>query len=86
MMFFPMHGIRRYIPMSLRVKRAQKGLDLAVEKKSLFHLWFHPTNMAFEIEQMFSGLRKILIYADKLRQGGVLETLTMSEIAELNFQ
>ena len=33
MMFFPMHGIRRYIPMSLRVKRAQKGLDLAVEKK-----------------------------------------------------
>ena len=84
MIFFPMHGIRRYIPMSLRVKRARKGLDLAAEQKRIFHLWFHPTNMAFEINQMFDGLRAILQYATELRQKGVLETLSMSEIAELN--
>ena len=84
MIFFPMHGIRRYIPMSLRIKRARKGLDLAAEQKRIFHLWFHPTNMAFEIEQMFDGLRAILQYATELRQKGVLETLSMSEIAELN--
>lgn len=86
MIFFPMHGIRRYIPMSLRVKRARKGLDLAAREKRIFHLWFHPTNMAFEIEQMFDGLRAILKYADKLRREGILEILSMSEIAELNFQ
>ncbi|MBA3634390.1 MAG: polysaccharide deacetylase family protein [Acidobacteria bacterium] len=86
MIFFPMHGIRRYIPMSLRVKRACKGLDVAAEKKRIFHLWFHPTNMAFEIEQMFNGLRAILQHAAELRQDGVLEILSMSEIAELNFQ
>jgi peptidoglycan/xylan/chitin deacetylase (PgdA/CDA1 family) len=83
MIFFPMHGIRRYIPMSLRVKRARKGLNLAAEQKRIFHLWFHPTNMAFEPEQMFDGLRRILDYAAQLRTKGVLETLSMSEITEL---
>ncbi len=86
MIFFPSHGIRRYIPMSLRVKRARKGLDLAAEQKRIFHLWFHPTNMAFEIEQMFDGLRAILQYASELRANGWLDTLSMSEINELNSQ
>ena len=86
MIFFPMHGLRRHIPMSLRVKRARKGLDVAAGEKRIFHLWFHPTNMAFEIDQMFDGLRAILKYAAELRDRGLLETLSMSEIAELDFQ
>jgi len=84
MIFFPMHGARRYIPMSLRVKRAHKGLDLAAREKRIFHLWFHPTNMAFEIDRMFDGLRAILQHAANLRERGVLETLSMSEITELS--
>ena len=86
MIFFPMHGLRRHIPMSLRVKRARKGLDVAAKEKRIFHLWFHPTNMAFEIEKMFDGLRAILKYAAELREQGLMETLSMSEIAELDFQ
>lgn len=82
MIFFPMHGVRRYIPMSLRVKRAVKGLNEAVSKKRIFHLWFHPTNMASEIEQMFDGLRRIIQKADELRRKGDLEILTMAEIVE----
>ncbi len=84
MIFFPMHGIRRYIPMSRRVKRARKGLDLAASEKRIFHLWFHPTNMSFEIDRMFDGLREILEYAEKLREKGELETLSMIEITKLN--
>jgi peptidoglycan/xylan/chitin deacetylase (PgdA/CDA1 family) len=83
MIFFPMHGVRRYIPMSLRVKRAVKGLNEAVSRKRIFHLWFHPTNMAFEIDRMFDGLRQIIASADRLRQQGVMEILTMSEIVEI---
>lgn len=86
MIFFPVQGIRRYIPMSRRVKRAQKGLDAAVEEKKIFHLWFHPTNMAFESDQMFDGLRAIIEYAAKLREAGDLEILSMSEITELSLQ
>lgn len=86
MIFFPMHGLRKHIPMSLRVKRARKGLDVAAKEKRIFHLWFHPTNMAFEIDKMFDGLREILKYAAELREQGLVETLSMSEIAELDFQ
>src|SRR5262249_55113771 len=59
MMYFPMHGARRHIPVSLRVKRAVKGLDRAVDGRRVFHLWFHPTNLADDMDRMFAGLRSI---------------------------
>src|SRR5258705_450939 len=59
MIYFPMHGLRRHIPPSLRVRRALKGLDAAAGKRRIFHLWFHPTNLAFETDVMFAGLRRI---------------------------
>ncbi len=67
MLYFPMHGIRRMVPLNLRVARAIKGLDAAVRSKRIFHLWFHPTNLADEMETMFQGLRNIFEYADSLR-------------------
>jgi hypothetical protein len=76
-MYFPSHGVRRHISMNRRVKRAVKGLDAAVAEKKIFHLWFHPTNMADEMEEMFGGLRKILEHADSLRQKGELDILPM---------
>lgn len=79
-MYFPMHGFRRYIPISRRIRRAMKGLDAAVQEKKIFHLWFHPTNMADESEKMFAGLRKILEYANGLKEKGKLENLPMKAI------
>ena len=79
--FFPKHGIRRYIPMSFRVRRARKGLNAAVRDRGIFHLWFHPTNMADEIESMFSGLDRILAYASQLRRNGRIEFLPMGAIS-----
>ncbi len=79
-MYFPMNGIRRYVPLSLRTSRVFKGLDAAAKDKKIFHLWFHPTNMADEPEKMFAGLRKILEYADSLREKGTLEILPMKGI------
>lgn len=81
-MFFPMHGFRRHIPMSLRVKRCLKGLKSAANEKKIFHLWFHPTNMVDEMEKMFGGLEEILQYASNLRDQGDLEFLTMGQICE----
>ena len=81
-MFFPMHGFRRHIPMSWRVKRCLKGLNKAANEKKIFHLWFHPTNMVDEMEKMFAGLEEILQYASNLRGQGKLDFLTMGQICE----
>jgi hypothetical protein len=80
MIYLPMHGLRRFIPVSRRVKRAIKGLDAAVKQKQVFHLWFHPTNLADEVEAMFGGLRSILAYASYLRTRNELEVLPVGGI------
>lgn len=83
MMFFPMHGMRRYIPMSRRVRRAVKGIRLAADTQQIFHLWFHPTNLADQTEKMFSGLREILAEVVVHRERGTLDCLTMAEASTL---
>ena len=80
--YFPMHGVRRHIPLSLRVKRAVKGLNAAAQEKKIFHLWFHPTNMADEADAMFAGLRQILEHADALKERGELRYATMKELVQ----
>lgn len=81
MMYFPMHGLRRHLPVSWRVKRAVKGLDRAARERRIFHLWFHPTNLAVEPERMLAGLRSIFEHAAGLRRDGVIEFEPMSALA-----
>jgi peptidoglycan/xylan/chitin deacetylase (PgdA/CDA1 family) len=80
MIYFPMHGARRRIPMSVRVSRAFKGLDAAVRERRVFHLWFHPTNLAFETEAMFDGLRRIFERASELRAADRLSIMPMRDV------
>ena len=82
MVYFPMHGLRRYIPVSVRTRRAIKGLDAAARQKLIFHLWLHPTNLAEEMERMLAGLRGIIDYASCLRAKGQLDILPMESLAE----
>lgn len=81
MIYFPMHGPRRYIPSSRRVRRAAKGLIEAARQKRVFHLWFHPTNFADETDRMFAGLRQILEHASSLRARGEMVMMSMGAIA-----
>jgi hypothetical protein len=80
MIYFPMHGFRRHIPMALRVARARKGLDAAAGARRVFHLWFHPTNLADEMERMFGGLRQIFEHAASLREQGALAIRPMDAV------
>ena len=82
MMYFPMHGRRRHIPVSGRVRRALKGLDRAARERRVFHLWFHPTNLADESDQMFTGLRSIFEHAARLRRDRALTFEPMGALAE----
>jgi hypothetical protein len=80
MIYFPMHGVRRYVPGSRRVTRALKGLEAAVRTKRVFHLWFHPTNLADGLEPMFDGLEQVAAHASALREQGRLEILSMQQL------
>ena len=80
MIYFPMHGRRRHIPLSRRVVRAVKGLDAAAERRRIFHLWFHPTNLAFEMNAMFDGLRQIFERAAAMGRSGDLAIKPMGTI------
>ena len=81
MIYFPMHGMRRHVGVSRRVRRAQKGLAAAARSGRVFHLWFHPTNLADEPEAMFSGLREILATVQGLVREGRLDVATMGDQA-----
>jgi peptidoglycan/xylan/chitin deacetylase (PgdA/CDA1 family) len=85
MVYVPMHGVRRFIPVSRRVQRAIKGLN-AARRGGLFHLWTHPTNLVDGMEPMMKGLRDILTYAARLRDAGELRFVTVGEAAELAAQ
>ena len=74
--------MRRFLPIYLRVRRADRGLERAVEENKIFHLWFHPTNLADGIEPMFRGLRQILQHAANLRAEGCLVFRSMGQIAD----
>lgn len=80
MIYFPMHGLRRHIPLGLRVRRAVKGLRAAVRERRVFHLWFHPTNLADQPDRMFAGLRAILEHAARLVRAGDLEVRPMGSV------
>jgi peptidoglycan/xylan/chitin deacetylase (PgdA/CDA1 family) len=81
MILLPMHGIRRWIPVSRRVRRAIKGLDAAAARRRIFHLWFHPTNLAIEPAAMFTALEQILQHVRQLRDRGAMEVMTMGAVA-----
>lgn len=83
MVYFPAHGFRRVIPMFWRTRRAVKGLQAAVHRRRIFHLWTHPTNLAEAVEPMLGGLREILRQAARLRERGLLRVMPMRDAAAL---
>ena len=80
MLYFPMRGPRRYVPLSVRVRRAIKGLERAAAERRIFHLWFHPTNLVDESERMFAGLRSIFERVDRLRRTSQIVVAPMGEL------
>jgi peptidoglycan/xylan/chitin deacetylase (PgdA/CDA1 family) len=77
-----MDGARRLIPAGSRVRKALKGIERAVRERTLFHLSFHPTeNLCFRTDEMFRALEEIVAHAARRRDEGVLEVMTMADIA-----
>lgn len=81
MIYLPAHGIRSLIPVGRRVRRAVGGLEDAAERRRVFHLWFHPTNLADHYTAMMRGLRDVFQHVRQMRSAGRLEVRTMGSFA-----
>jgi peptidoglycan/xylan/chitin deacetylase (PgdA/CDA1 family) len=80
MIYFPAHGLRRYIPVSWRVRRARKGLEAAARERRVFHLWTHPTNLAHHSAAMVDGMRQVLEHFAALREAGRLRAMSVGAL------
>ena len=80
-LFHPSHGGWQYTPGKSSVARAKKGLRRAAETGGMFHLWFHPFNLAHNLEKDISRFGSILATAEELCLNGDLQVLSARKIA-----
>jgi peptidoglycan/xylan/chitin deacetylase (PgdA/CDA1 family) len=80
MFFAPYKGLWRLVRISDRIRQAKKGLASAIQEKALFHLWFHPVNLASS-SQLIDALEEILFEVSKMVEAGNMHSMTMEEIA-----
>ncbi len=83
MFYLPMNGFRSLLPVIFRIHKAKKGIRSAIKQNKLFHLWFHPFNIATNQEKLLYGLEEILKEVSSRREAGELETKSMAEIVDL---
>ena len=83
MLYLSRDGLRRLIPISSRVKKAKKGIDKAIERGEVFHLWFHPCNLATDQENLLRGIDEVLCYAREKIVQKQMTNIVMSDIPRL---
>lgn len=78
--FRPYHGGWQFTPANSQRTRARKGIDAAAETGDIFHLWFHPFNLALEPDRLLKALEDVLQYVADQQDQGQIDVLTMGEI------
>ena len=68
-------------PMAVRRWKLRLGLRRAAARKGMLHIWFHPYDIAGDIERLMPPLEATFKEAAKLRDAGKLDVLTMGEVA-----
>jgi peptidoglycan/xylan/chitin deacetylase (PgdA/CDA1 family) len=74
-------GMRGWIPTTSRVRQARLGIERAIQRNHLYHLWFHPFNLGSS-EKMYAALEQILREVAQRRDMGDLRVMTMTQAAE----
>jgi hypothetical protein len=80
--FRPERGPWAWTPTESQTQRAHKGLDRAVETGGVFHLWWHPFNLAGNLDHHLNLLEDILTYVDTLRGDDDIELMSMKDVAD----
>jgi hypothetical protein len=71
----------KLLPVSLQVGKAGQGLRQAARQRRIFHLWFHPFNLASDPDKLLGGLEAVFAEVARYREKGLLDNLTMGEAA-----
>lgn len=75
-------GWAKYVSRAMRVRKAISGIRKAQRVGGVFHLWFHPFNLASDPEGLLGGLEQIFQFVQKQRAAGALEVRSMGDVAE----
>ncbi|MEV0231177.1 polysaccharide deacetylase family protein [Nonomuraea sp. NPDC050786] len=75
------NGPRRLIPHSSRIRQARLGLDRAVRRGEIYHLWFHPFNLGGD-PRMLDTFERILRHVSLRRDREDLAVMTMAQAAD----
>lgn len=81
MLLYHRQGLRRLITPWAQERMARGGLEAAAREKKIFHVWFHPSNIAWRMDEQCEVLEAIMAHARALIQRGELENATMGELA-----
>lgn len=80
--FYPHRdGWAKNIPVSIAVRKSKLGLERAARHNSIFHLWFHPFNLASDPDALLQGLEEVFQQVKRLRDQGKLDNPTMGNLA-----
>jgi len=83
MLFLERRGLRRLVPVGARVRKARRGVRQAVREKAVFHLWFHPFNLAPDRAAMLAAFDQVLAEVAAERAAGRLDVRTMGQLAAI---
>ncbi len=75
-------GWARYVPISVRVRKAILTMRKAARSNGIFHLWTHPFNIASDPESLLGGLERVFQEYKRLHDSGLIQSKTMTEVAE----
>jgi peptidoglycan/xylan/chitin deacetylase (PgdA/CDA1 family) len=78
--YFRYKGWRKLIMWKSAVRKSKKGIDKAITKGEVFHLWFHPFELAVNVDESIKDLDEILNYASRKIYLGLLENKTMNQL------
>ena len=67
----------------LRFRRIASGLEFAARNRRVFHLWFHPHELAGDMKENLRLLERILLRFKDLQEQYGMQSLNMVEIARL---
>ena len=64
-----------------RIRKVKLGLRKAAKKRRVLHLWLHPFNLASQPDKLLGSLETTFAEVCRYRDLGLLDNMTMGELA-----
>jgi len=81
MLFWSREGFRRWVPMATRVRRAERGVERAVSRQDIFHVWLHAEDLVPDPDEMLAALEAVLVMVHERAARGEMVIATMAGLS-----